>query len=326
MRGMTRSPRPRSCACLLALAFSGCEILGGGPPPEKPAQVLTNDDDRRLELLVRKLGDEAPPAKGGEADSQTSLVVEALQKQILAAGPRAIPILLRPIRHRELPPLRAGEKPFPTDGILQGRCIRTLERMGEPAVEPLVALAVDRECRRAGRQAALSALADWILGTGDRPEPPLRRETQARILAVLSDLLGDRDEQVVSRALGAIGSRAFQLEAYATNPDEGVRARATAILESLRKGPVRPRIEGLLANRDPFIRKRSAKALGAIGDPASLPVLRAREPVERDIRKAYTKDKIYPVYEGDAFDEVQKAIVDIRGRALRSPGAGGPDR
>ncbi|MEK7269468.1 MAG: HEAT repeat domain-containing protein [Planctomycetota bacterium] len=318
--------RPASLtAPFLAAVFAGCALLGGAPVKEPAAPPLSTDEDRFLETLVRHLAAEDPIPSRGTPESHTPQMIENLQKQILERGSAAIPILLRPLRYRELPPFGTDplQRPFPTTGTLQNRCVRTLEKMGEPAVEPLIALAADPACRRPGRQAAISGLGDMILGSGEKPAAPLSREVQGRILEVLLSLLQDQDEQVVSRALSAVGQRASQLAAYALSADEGVRARSAAILANLRSDPVRKRIEGFASHRDAFIRKHAATALGAIGDPASLPILRGREPAERGIREASAKGRVLPVYDQDALDEVQKAIADIRARALRSPDRGG---
>lgn len=290
-----RSPVPARLA-LAGVTFlsstGGCGRLPGLRRQEAPSVApLPAPEDRPLAILVRHLGDEGPVPSRGSDPPVTPDLIQNLRRQILRHGDRAVPLLVEPLRFKELPPLGPGASPQRTDGILQQRCVETLVRVGEGAVDPLLALAADSSARLAGRRLAVSALSELAAGPAERPSRPVAPATRDRIARTMIGFLGDRDVEV--------------------------RSRAASVLGRLRDASARLPLERLLEDEDDFVRKHAASALGEIGDPGSLPALQAREPLERSKREAWSQGRTLPEHPADALDEVVAAIAQIRRRALR---------
>lgn len=128
-----------------------------------------------------------------------------------------------------------------SDGIVATLAARTLERIGEPAVDAVLPLAGSKSART--RQRATELLGDL----------PYAGDGEDAVRSSLVELLrADSDWVVRAHAATAIGAR-------------GSRDRVTE--------PARRPLEAALADADPAVAEAAAAGLGRLGDPLAVPSL-----------------------------------------------------
>jgi hypothetical protein len=251
----------RRSLCTLALVLSACSgpSKGGDEARESggekvPASELPASHRALLEAYG-KGGEEWTTARDAAlADPALAaflvdnLVIEMVRAYTALAGspsPRANPAFERAQSelvhlHEFSAPVLAGMLELP-DGVVALLAMRTLERIGRPAVKPVTTLLASPE--REGRRRAAETLAVLPHAAGDEPA------TQAALTALLAR---DAEWIVRAQAAGAVGAR-------------GARDRSTE--------PARRALSAALNDPDPTVVLAAADALGVLGDPLAVPAL-----------------------------------------------------
>lgn len=254
----------RAAALLGALALGAC---AGAPAPYTPG-ALTPEQRARCRAVAQAYFDRAesyPALRDALRDDELAsrwFVRYLIHSIVEMREGQSVLLSEEKVRLDKIRRMRAAPAQFDLPGQRDDlRAIGEIVAMGEPAIEVVV------EDLLKDRQEFLRAIAAEVLAAfGDRAVP--------EVLA-LATTGSARERGYAARALGAIGARGAALEALrqlTTSAEWRVRSAAVQALAS-GGDDARDLVVRMLADRDPFVRRKAAETLASYPDAVAVDAL-----------------------------------------------------